>query len=156
MRIRQAKAGDIVNIYGLVKEMAKKELVLPKSKGKIAAMLANYYVAEENGEFLGNCGFKIDPDLRAEVVSFVVRDGFNGRGIGSELLKTVLKRIRSLGVKNAYALTLRPDIFLRLGFRKVDKRTLSRKIWEDCAACPRNEADPGSVNCPEEAVVKEW
>ncbi|MDD5067860.1 MAG: GNAT family N-acetyltransferase, partial [bacterium] len=53
-----------------------------------------------------------------------------------------------LGVRNVFALTYVDKFFIRLGFRRIDKKTLPHKIWSDCMDCVY------FPNCKEIAVIK--
>jgi len=152
--IRQAVISDIGKIHGLIEFYAKEELLLPKSRAELAVMLPNFIAAEYDGQFAGSVAFKIGEDEKAEIVSWVVNKNYFNHGIGSMLISAVMERIEDLGIKTIYTLTLRPNTFEKHGFKKVGMEMLPKKVWTDCIRCPRNIAEPGSVNCPEKALIK--
>ena len=152
--IRRAVTSDISNIQNLIKSYAQEELLLLKSRAEITVMLPNFIVAEYDGQFAGSVAFKVCEDEKAEIVSWVVDRKYFNHGIGSMLISHIMERIEDLGIKTVYTLTLRPNTFEKHGFQKIDIEMLSKKIWTDCIHCPRNIAEPGSVKCPEIALIK--
>jgi len=48
--------------------------------------------------------------------------------------------------KRIFALTMRPRLFQRLGFKVVDKELFPQKVWSDCSKCPKRDC------CDEVAV----
>lgn len=152
--IRQAVVSDIEKIHNLIKLYAKEELLLPKSRTQIVAMLPSFLAADYDGQFAGSVAFKVDGGEKAEIVSWVVDRKYFNHGIGSMLISAVMERIEDLGIKTVYTLTLRPSTFEKHGFQKVSMNMLPEKVWGDCKDCPRNIAKPGSVDCKEIALIK--
>jgi len=152
--IRQAVVDDIAKIQTLIKIYAKDELLLPKSRAELAVMLPNFLVAEYDGQFAGSVAFKVCEDEKAEIVSWVVDKKYFNHGIGSMLISAVMERVEDLGIKTIYTLTLRPNTFEKHGFKIISIEMLPKKVWTDCIRCPRNIAEPGSVKCPEIALIK--
>ena len=58
-----------------------------------------------------------------------------------------MEEARDLGIARVFALTYVPGLFERLGWSRVDKATLPRKVWTECIYCPKFS------NCTEVAVV---
>ena len=61
-------------------------------------------------------------------------------------LKTLVVAGQMIG--GQIALTYQVEFFERLGFHKVAKETLPRKIWTDCLNCPK------FPDCDETALVR--
>lgn len=152
--IRPAAVNDLDKIYDLIKLYAQEELLLPKSRAELTVKLPNIMVAEYDGQFAGSVAFKIDADEKTEIISLVVDRNYFNQGLGSKLIAAVIEKLKNLGIKTVYTLTLRPHIFENYGFKKVGLEMLPNKIWTDCVHCPRNIAEPGSVDCQETALIK--
>jgi amino-acid N-acetyltransferase len=60
---------------------------------------------------------------------------FRNQGIGSGLVKKCIEEARDIGVRKVFALTTRPEFFIRLGFRLVPNDDLPRIIWSECKNC---------------------
>jgi amino-acid N-acetyltransferase len=69
-----------------------------------------------------------------------VQPGFQGQGIGSELLAACIEEARSLELERAFTLTYEQRFFERFGFAIVEKEELPHKVWTDCIKCPKRPA----------------
>jgi amino-acid N-acetyltransferase len=69
------------------------------------------------------------------VRSLAVAPGQERRGIGRTLVTAALEEAKAMGITRVFALTYKPDFFVRLGFAVVDKAELPQKIWGDCVKC---------------------
>ncbi len=145
--IRRAVPGDVSRIQRLLAHFAADRLLLPRKGADIAAHLENFIVAEKNGRFAGCCAVRDYGNSLFEVRSLAVLEEFGGHGIGSELVKYALDRLREHGKCRVFALTYRGAFFRRLGFHTVDKEMFPEKIWSDCANCPKKD------KCDEEALL---
>jgi len=56
-----------------------------------------YYVAEENGEILGYCGFLFVLD-EAEIPNVCVKESVRRRGVGRQMMETLIKEAANLGM----------------------------------------------------------
>lgn len=155
LTLRSAKVKDLKAMVELINSFSEEQLLLPKNIGRLVVILPNYCVVECGGQVVGTCGFKIDADFRAEIISLAVRRDYQRRGIGNMLIGSVLKQVEDLGIKRFYTLTLRVECFEPFGFKKVEKTELSKKIWDDCIFCPRNLGVGGQIDCPEIAMVRD-
>ncbi len=151
MGIRKAKISDVRQIQKLIELAAKKGEMLSRSLSELYDNLRDYYVYEEDDpqQILGTCAMHICWEDLAEIRSLVVREDYNRRGIGTKLIEASLSEAISLGLYRIFALTYKPDFFLKFGFRTVDKSALPHKIWADCIKCVK------FPECDEVAVLLE-
>ncbi len=151
MTIRKAKISDVRQIQKLIEFAAKKGEMLSRSLSELYDNLRDYYVYEEEGpgQILGTCAMHICWEDLAEIRSLVVREDYNRRGIGTKLIEACLSEAISLGLYRIFALTYKPDFFLKFGFQTVDKSALPHKIWADCIKCVK------FPECNEVAVLLE-
>jgi amino-acid N-acetyltransferase len=151
MPIRKAKITDVREIQKLIELSARKGEMLSRSLSELYDNLRDYYVFhEENQELIvGTCAMHICWEDLAEIRSLVVRDGYDRRGIGTELIEACLSEAISLGLYQIFALTYKPNFFLKFGFEVVDKAKLPHKIWADCVRCVK------FPECDEIAVLLE-
>ena len=68
--------------------------------------------------------------------SLVVDPRHRKKGIGRKLALRAIKEADSLNISKVFALTRREDFFKKLGFKKVSKKKLPQKVWNDCINCP--------------------
>ncbi len=148
MNVRDAKITDAKAIYSLISCYAERDKMLFRSLANIYEDLQTFTVAETNGGIVGCCALQIIWSDLAEIKSLAVDKNRVGRGVGKKLVRNVVTKARELGLSRIFALTLTPDFFLKLGFKKVDKNTLPMKVWRDCAKCPKQQ------DCDEIAVIK--
>jgi len=151
MAIRKAKISDVREIQKLIERSAKKGEMLPRSLSELYDNLRDYYVFDEEGKdgIIGTCAMHICWEDLAEIRSLVVREEYQRRGIGSKLIEACLSEAITLGMYRIFALTYRPDFFVKFGFKEVDKATLPHKIWADCLKCVK------FPECDEVAVLLE-
>ncbi len=151
MPLRKAKITDVRQIQKLIERSAKKGEMLPRSLSELYDNLRDYIVYLEEGreEIIGTCAMHICWEDLAEIRSLVVEEEHQRRGLGSKLIDTCLSEAISLGIYRIFALTYRPNIFKRHGFKVVDKSALPHKIWADCVKCVK------FPECDEIAVLLE-
>ncbi|GAB4540575.1 MAG: N-acetyltransferase [Thermodesulfovibrionia bacterium] len=149
MRIRKAVIGDVKEIHSLINKFAKKDKMLPRSLNEIYENIRDFFVCIDRGRVVGVSAIHILWEDLAELRSIAVLNGYQGKGIGKELLKYCIKEAKRLGIKRVFALTYHPEFFRDSGFKDIDKNRLPQKIWGDCLKCPK------FPECDEVAVIKE-
>lgn len=82
-----------------------------------------------------------------EIRSLAVRDADSRKGVGSRLVRHLIKQLSREGSPKIFVLSYSPVFFIKNGFAPVDKETFPEKIWKDCINCPDQE------NCGETALV---
>ncbi|MGQ9683549.1 MAG: N-acetyltransferase [Anaerolineae bacterium] len=147
MQVRPARLADVEAIVELVNGYAAKGEMLPKSLNQVYQNLRDFVVAEEKGEIVG-CGalHVLWADL-AEVRSLAVAEAYRRRGVGAQIVRTLLQDARRLGLPQVFALTYKPSFFARLGFAEIEREMLPRKVWGDCIDCAK------FPHCDETAMI---
>lgn len=145
--IRKATVRDVPAIVSLVNETAQKGLVLPKSLNQVYQNIRDFVVCEEDGKIVACASLHVLWEDLAEVRSLVVQVQRRGKGMGRQLVASLVKQARELGVPRVFALTYQQDFFLTVGFHFIDKEQLPHKIWADCIDCIK------FPNCDETAVI---
>lgn len=138
LTVRNAVLDDIDRIYDLLDEYAKQNIVLPRSKEDIALFISNFTVAEFEDNVCGCVAVRDFGNNLFEIRSLVVSPELQNKGIGKAMINSV---IETLKVKydnwRLFALTLSPDFFAAIGFKKVEKDLFPEKIWSDCSKCSK-------------------
>ncbi len=148
--IRPAHLSEVEDLYQLLKPLADNKLILPRSQDDIQRHLHRFVVAAgDKGEILGCASLSDFGNGLQEIRSLAVSPQWEGHGIGSALLRKVLRQAQQEGTTRLFALTLRPALFQRYGFEIVSMTSLPEKVWKDCAQCPKKE------NCDEIALLLE-
>ena len=155
MRIRPATETDIQSICDLVNHFANQNLMLHRTAAQVQLALGDLLVVDQdqvvvNQDKLVGCGFiaYLSPTL-VEIRSLAVDASQQGKGLGGRLVDALASMAQMRGVRQICALTLTPDFFFRQGFHRVDRWSISPKIWGECVYCPKFHA------CDEIAVMRE-
>ena len=146
---RGAEVADVDRILALLSPNAARGLVLPRSAQEIREAIADFLVAVDatDTQALGCVALRDYGGGLQEVRSLAVAPEAMGQGIGSALVRTAVETAARQGATKVFALTLRPNLFLKMGFRQVDKSLFPLKVWLDCSRCRKRE------ECDEIAVL---
>lgn len=144
----KAHIGDVPGIAALVERYARRSEVLPRSPENVYETLREWVVARRDGQVVG-CGSLVILwcDL-AEIRSLIVTPELQGTGIGRQIVAALLAEASALQIPRVFALTRKPEFFARLGFERVERETLPRKMWKDCMHCTK------FAGCDEVALVR--
>ncbi|MEX1021316.1 MAG: GNAT family N-acetyltransferase [Litorilinea sp.] len=94
--------------------------------------------ARTEDEIVVGCGALVPlTDTLIEIRSLATHEGYQGRGVGGQLVQGLIEQAREREYKQICALTLRENFFLRLGFHLVDRWSISPKVWQACIYCPK-------------------
>ncbi len=146
MLLREATERDIPSVLALINDYAQRNLVLARTEESLRGCLADFAVAEVDGEVVGCCALSELGTGLGEIRSLAVRAGMNGRGIGRGIIEHHMARAWSRGFVEVLALTRRVSLFERLGFHVTRRERFLDKLATDCRACPL------SLCCDEIAV----
>jgi amino-acid N-acetyltransferase len=144
--IRSASSKDIDSIHEIITSYSKDGILLSRTLDDITRNLENFLVAEISGTAVGVITFFDYGDHLKEVRSLAVNKGYLRRGIGSLLLKALIKRLNAANTPRIFVLTYTPAFFEKNGFSMINMDTLPEKIWKDCVYCDKQD------NCTETAM----
>jgi amino-acid N-acetyltransferase len=113
--------------------------MLPRSLMDIYGNIRDFFIfIDDDGETpVGICAMNIIWENLAEIRSLYVEESLRKRGIGRMLVEACISEAITLELFRIFTLTYRPGFFRTLGFREVDRMSLSEKIWSDCFRCPK-------------------
>jgi amino-acid N-acetyltransferase len=137
--LRKARVGDVKTIHRMINVSSGRGEILPRSLMDIYGSLRDFFVCidEENKSIVGICAMSIIWENLAEIRSLYVEDTYRNRGIGKKLVEACMSEAITLELFRIFTLTNSPEFFKRLGFKEVDRSTLSEKIWSDCFRCSK-------------------
>jgi amino-acid N-acetyltransferase len=137
--LRKARVGDVKTIHRMINLSSGKGEILPRSLMDIYGSLRDFFIYYDEKEKVvaGICAMNIIWENLAEIRSLFVEDKYRGQGIAKKLVEGCISEAITLGFYRMFTLTNRPDFFKRLGFKEVDRSTLSEKIWSDCFRCSK-------------------
>lgn len=123
-RIRRAHFDDLEPIQSLLQPFIEQRKLLRRMRSELTLLMANGFVAEVDDEVAGPgktrvVGFaavEIYSRKLGEIQCLAVADGYQGRGIGSDLVRACVDRAKEKGILEVMAISA-SDAFLRkLGF----------------------------------------
>ena len=137
--LRKARIGDVKTIHRMINHSSGKGEMLPRSLMDIYGSLRDFFIYfDENQQaIVGICAMNIIWENLAEIRSLYVDGSQRNRGIGKKLVEACISEAITLELFRVFTLTNSPEFFKRLGFKEVDRSTLSEKIWSDCFRCSK-------------------
>jgi amino-acid N-acetyltransferase len=137
--LRKARIGDVKTIHRMINLSAEKGEMLPRSLMDIYGSLRDFfvYLDETTSEIIGVCAMNIIWENLAEVRSLYVDEHHRKKGIGRKLVEACISEAITLQLYRVFTLTYKEVFFMKMGFKPVDRKSLSEKIWSDCFKCPK-------------------
>lgn len=96
----------------------------------------DFLLAEVEGKITGCAAFtksECQENNFIEIHSIAVHPNFRGKGIGTRLIKHILKDLSSL-TREIYVRTTSPVFFEKMNFAKIEN-SQKLSLWEDCKQC---------------------
>ncbi|MFA6815242.1 MAG: GNAT family N-acetyltransferase [Lentisphaeria bacterium] len=151
--ITSANINDAKMISEMLTPYVKLKIVLPRTPEDILSHLNNFLTARiktadgKSSHLIGAVALRnFGPELQ-EIRSLIVSPDYTKHGLGTRLIQAAINLAKERHCKNIFALTLRPNLFTRIGFEIVPKEQFPQKVWADCSKCPKQD-------CCDEIAVK--
>jgi len=135
--VEKARITDVPEIHKLVNNFASKGEMLARPLSEIYENLRDYFVIRNKDRVIGCVALHISWADLAEVKALAVSARYQKKGLGAALVKACIEDARVLGIPIIFCLTYKPEFFEKLGFTRVDKMKLPRKVWTECFHCPK-------------------
>ena len=137
--LRKARIGDVKIIHRMINLSAGRGEMLPRSLMDIYGSLRDFFVHTEGDAdgICGICAMNIIWENLAEVRSLYVGEACRGRGIGRNLVEACISEAITLQLYRIFTLTYKKDFFAHMGFKEVERSSLSEKIYSDCFRCSK-------------------
>ncbi|MBN1531913.1 MAG: GNAT family N-acetyltransferase [Spirochaetes bacterium] len=145
--VRRARARDIDVIYDVIRPFWQEGLILERTRDDIRHSLDHFRIALFDGILAGVISYHDYGKHLKEIRSLAVKKEYSRRGIGSRLVKSLVRSLKTADSPKIFVLSYSPVFFEKNHFTRVDKETLPEKIWKDCINC--KDAD----KCGETALV---
>ncbi len=118
--IRSAHYDDLDNIQALLEPFVQQRKLLRRLESELILLMANGFVAEliEDGKpkIVGFAAVEIYSRKLGEIQCLAVDDGYQGRGIGSDLVRACVERARKKGILEVMAISASDEFLRKLGF----------------------------------------
>ncbi len=116
--IRKANISDLSHIKKLIDLAAKQGKILGRSKEELKGVLDDFFVYVEEGKIIGCVSLEIYSKKLAEIRSLVVDPKYQGKGVGSALIKACIIKAKKLKIYEVLSVTHKDKMFESLGFSK--------------------------------------
>ena len=118
--VRSAHYDDLDRIEALLEPFAQQRKLLRRLESELILLMANGFVAElvEDGhpKIVGFAAVEIYSRKLSEIQCLAVDDGYQGRGIGSDLVRACVERARKKGILEVMAISASDEFLRKLGF----------------------------------------
>jgi len=135
MKIRQAKVTDVKEMHKLVEFYANNGEMLHRSLNTMYENIQEYIVVEDKNKIIGCGALHVSWEDLAEIKALAVSEKYKKKGIGKKIVQTLQKNAQNLGINKVFALSFKPEFFIKLGYKVIPKETLPHKIWSECVNC---------------------
>ena len=164
MKARIARATDVAPVHQLIEHYVGEGLLLPRTEDEIREHISRFIVLVEKQDgtekLLGCVALEPYGSDLAEIRSLAVSPDARGKhkGVGDHLMKATMDNARRRKIARLFAVTHRPDFFLRHGFEQGPRQMVPEKIERDCRTCPKEPhcdlVALVAVVCPDRNVLR--
>lgn len=137
IEIRKARMSDISALLDLINGYAAKGAMLPRTELEISESIRDFSVALADGQLAGCGALHFYSPTVGEVRSLAVAERAKTRGVGRQLVETLVNEAAAYSLDAVFAFTYVPDFFRKVGFEEVERGALPLKAWKDCLRCPK-------------------
>ena len=128
--VRSAKTSDVKKIRKIVDDYAEQKRLLSKETVTLFEAVQEFTVAEADGEVVGCGALHVLWEDLAEVRTVAVIESMHGKGIGHQLLESILEKAKEIGVKKVFCLTFETKFFGSHGFTEIEGTPVAPDVYE--------------------------
>ena len=135
--VRPARPVDVPRMMPLLHKYIQEGEILPRTQDDVYRSVREWTLVEaENTQIVGAGSLAITSQELAEIRSLVIHPNFQGQGLGRRIVNLLLTEAKLLEINRVFALTRKPNFFLKLGFQLTRLEKLPSKVRRDCVFCP--------------------
>jgi amino-acid N-acetyltransferase len=139
LRTARARLRDLAALERFIADYTSDGTLLPRTRANLLQHVRDFRVVWD-GDRLVACGaLQLVSESLSEIRSVAVDPAWRGAGLGSQVVRALLRDARALGIPRVFCLTRRVSFFARHGFIVVPMEMFPHKVWNDCRFCPRQE-----------------
>lgn len=131
MEIRAARTSDIKGIRLLIDLYAPQGRLLSKETVTLYESVQEFTVAVDGGEVVGCGALHVLWEDLAEVRTVAVSEKLRGKGIGHQILDSIIERAGDLGIKRIFCLTFETKFFSLHGFEIIEGTPVDPSIYAE-------------------------
>ncbi|MGW3624429.1 amino-acid N-acetyltransferase [Streptomyces sp. NPDC000880] len=131
--VRRARTSDVPSVRQLVDPYVSEGILLDKATVTLYEAIQEFWVAErdEDAKVVGCGALHVMWEDLAEVRTLAVDPAFKGTGIGHQVLDTLLRTARWLGVRRVFCLTFEVDFFSKHGFVEIGETPVDGDVYSE-------------------------
>ena len=131
MQIRPARTSDIKGIRQLIDSYAPQGRLLSKETVTLYESVQEFTVAIEGDKVVGCGALHVLWEDLAEVRTVAVAENLRGKGVGHQILDSIVARAQAIGVKRIFCLTFETKFFGRHGFEVIEGTPVEPEIYKE-------------------------
>ena len=131
MEIRPARTSDIKGIRLLIDSYAPQGRLLSKETVTLYESVQEFTVAVEGDQVVGCGALHVLWEDLAEVRTVAVAENLRGKGVGHQILDSIIARAQAIGVKRIFCLTFETKFFGRHGFEVIEGTPVEPEIYRE-------------------------
>ena len=131
MEIRPARTSDIKGIRHLIDSYAPQGRLLSKETVTLYESVQEFTVAVEGDQVVGCGALHVLWEDLAEVRTVAVAENLRGKGVGHQILDSIIARAQAIGVKRIFCLTFETKFFGRHGFEVIEGTPVEPEIYKE-------------------------
>ena len=131
MQIRPARTSDIKGIRLLIDSYAPQGRLLSKETVTLYESVQEFTVAVEGDEVVGCGALHILWEDLAEVRTVAVSEKVRGKGVGHQILDSIIERAQEIGVQRIFCLTFETKFFGRHGFEVIEGTPVDPDVYAE-------------------------
>ena len=131
MEIRPARTSDIKGIRQLIDSYAPQGRLLSKETVTLYESVQEFTVAVEGDQVVGCGALHVMWEDLAEVRTVAVAENLRGKGVGHQILDSIIARAQAIGVKRIFCLTFETKFFGRHGFEVIEGTPVEPEIYKE-------------------------
>ena len=131
MQIRPARTSDIKGIRQLIDSYAPQGRLLSKETVTLYESVQEFTVAIEGDKVVGCGALHVLWEDLAEVRTVAVAENLRGKGVGHQILDSIVARAQAIGVKRIFCLTFETKFFGRHGFEVIEGTPVEPEIYNE-------------------------
>jgi N-acetylglutamate synthase-like GNAT family acetyltransferase len=138
---RRARSSDVDAMVSVSDTYVGRQRLLPRTRDEILEGIADWWVAELDGEVVGCAALRDFGGGIGELRSLSVAETAHGRGLGELLVRSVVRDALRAGINRLYVITRIPDYFARHGFAEIPMEAVPEVLGADRVPWPRTSGE---------------
>ena len=128
--IRPAKTTDIKAIRTIIDTYSLQRRLLSKETVMLYEDVQEFFVAEKDNKVIGCGALHVLWEDLGEVRTVAVIEEFRGQNIGHQIMRAIIDRARSLGLKRLFCLTFETGFFGKHGFTEIQGAPVEPEVYQ--------------------------